>query len=905
MNIIVNPVNGQRYKLYSKQGKQLLKQLINNYNTIKKGGMDPSSSLSNLQSPPLPSPQSLDTLEQELEKINTLLNEAMRKKERTLIRKLHTNRDEVLRKINSLRAEDRAQSEALDTTNQCFDYTNRDYQDIISYLQENEENFVVYHNGKYTCQNLTNLKIQYKITRYGRVKDHYIWYKCYEANNSLDPTNVDKSEQFVKFPPYALFVKKPLWYPNNQIPFGSRIYHLEENGDKIPGLVSNDILDYLDTEHDPNQFLGSDHCNQKTYIQTYNLIDFVDRYNGDIILISQDNEFPHSKEIAKMSILILKKLFTTMHNPDFENLDGKQIRIFLPNINSEILTTILTFCKRVMEEPMSKIQMPIFKHSNKTLTKLDNHWKNLIKIEQLVKLLSTAIVMMIPHLINVTSSLIALQFKKHASTDSPEIISLLITQLAEHVDTIPFVLKAYFYESKLPNLKTVINNSNKEELQNKIKKIFTNLPRWQPQNKDELQTAVIEWSDGNQDEHGDINTWDTSKIKDMSGLFAEDKKFNDNISAWNVSNVTNMREMFFEAHAFNQHLNSWDVSKVTNMNSMFKNAKAFNQPLNNWDVSSVTNMVFMFTFAQAFNQPLNTHEVQNDDGTLYMAWDVSKVTNMSYMFMNARVFNQSLDSWNVSNVTNMEGMFTSTRAFNQSLNNWNVSNVTNMRDLFANAKAFNQPLNNWNVSKVTNMQELFNTAEKFNQPLDKWNVDNITNMSGMFANTLAFNQPLNIWKVSKVTNMSYMFMNARVFNQSLDSWNVSNVTNMEGMFTSTRAFNQSLNNWNVSNVTNMSFMFASALAFNQPLNSWNVSNVTDMGRMFRNARVFNQPLDSWNMSSVTNMRGMFHNAQAFNQHLDSWNVSLVTTNTKDMFSKSDMANNLPTWFHEPENPPTE
>ena len=70
---------------------------------------------------------------------------------------------------------------------------------------------------------------------------------------------------------------------------------------------------------------------------------------------------------------------------------------------------------------------------------------------------------------------------------------------------------------------------------------------FQPQTKEELQTAVDLWVDDNASAlatYGEINTWDVSLITDMSSVFENKNTFNDDISNWDVSNVTNMAYMF-------------------------------------------------------------------------------------------------------------------------------------------------------------------------------------------------------------------------------------------------------------------------------------------------------------------------------------------------------------------------
>ena len=239
--------------------------------------------------------------------------------------------------------------------------------------------------------------------------------------------------------------------------------------------------------------------------------------------------------------------------------------------------------------------------------------------------------------------------------------------------------------------------------------------------------------------YGEIGTWCTTGITDMSSLF-KDSYFNDDISGWDVSSVTDMSNMFDCAWFFDQPLDGWNVSSVTDMSSMFRSTR-FNQPLDGWDVGSVTTMEVMFTGAD-FNQSLN-------------GWNVSSVTNMAGLFYGAASFNQPIGEWKVGSVTTMDEMFSYATGFNQPLDGWDVSKVTLMGSMFRNqlasiifdveASTFNQPLNSWDVSMVTDMSYMFSYAIRFNQPLDGWNVSSVTSMYGMFADASGFNQNLCAW----------------------------------------------------------------------------------------------------------------------------------------------------------------
>jgi len=185
--------------------------------------------------------------------------------------------------------------------------------------------------------------------------------------------------------------------------------------------------------------------------------------------------------------------------------------------------------------------------------------------------------------------------------------------------------------------------------------------------------------------YGDISTWDTSKVTDMSYLFCGSASesaqcktaatgFNGDITKWDTSSVTSMKYMFHTASKFNQDLNSWNVVSVTNMEHAFAFASIFNQPLGAWNTRSVTNMAWMLCQAWKFNQPLET-------------WNTTSVKNMQWMFYNTFAFNQPLGAWNTSRVMNFEFMFAGApshqSSFDQSLAQWDTSRAKTMTGMFA------------------------------------------------------------------------------------------------------------------------------------------------------------------------------------------------------------------------------
>ena len=92
-----------------------------------------------------------------------------------------------------------------------------------------------------------------------------------------------------------------------------------------------------------------------------------------------------------------------------------------------------------------------------------------------------------------------------------------------------------------------------------------------PDTKEELQNAVNLWCENQEtatEKYGDINSWNVSKITDMSRLFYKKEHFNSDISNWDVSNVTDMSDMFGFALSFNQNIGSWNVRNVKHMSGI-------------------------------------------------------------------------------------------------------------------------------------------------------------------------------------------------------------------------------------------------------------------------------------------------------------------------------------------------
>lgn len=215
-------------------------------------------------------------------------------------------------------------------------------------------------------------------------------------------------------------------------------------------------------------------------------------------------------------------------------------------------------------------------------------------------------------------------------------------------------------------------------------------------NNANFHNAIIDWSNGSVT-YGDIITWDTSGVTDMSFAFHNMGGFNEDISGWNMGNVTNTQSMFQGASEFNQPIGNWTMNRVINTQSMFQGAEKFNQLINNWNME--------------------------------------EVTNMSSMFQDAKKFNKDIGSWYTPQLTNTNSMFQGAERFNVSINNWYVARVNTMVSMFENS-GISEPdfeLDLWIVRSVTNTSFMFKSTF-YNGDLSSWELLSLTNAEGMFQN---------------------------------------------------------------------------------------------------------------------------------------------------------------------------
>lgn len=149
---------------------------------------------------------------------------------------------------------------------------------------------------------------------------------------------------------------------------------------------------------------------------------------------------------------------------------------------------------------------------------------------------------------------------------------------------------------------------------------------------------------------GDI---DVSELDDLTYAFSiysgnkvqENKRTNfDGIETWNTSKVKKMLGVFAGCVNFNKDISMWDTSAVETMDVMFASCRKFNQPLGSWNTSKVQSLKGMFYRCDSFDQDLS-------------GWDTGRVKDMSYTFFKSKGFKHDISKWSTDSVKTDENMF--------------------------------------------------------------------------------------------------------------------------------------------------------------------------------------------------------------------------------------------------------
>jgi hypothetical protein len=79
-------------------------------------------------------------------------------------------------------------------------------------------------------------------------------------------------------------------------------------------------------------------------------------------------------------------------------------------------------------------------------------------------------------------------------------------------------------------------------------------------------------------------------VYDFRRTFYSGTNFDQPLNNRDISNATNLRAMFTYATNFNQPLDQWGdkLEHVQDISRLFQDTNKFNQNINNWDVSNIT-----------------------------------------------------------------------------------------------------------------------------------------------------------------------------------------------------------------------------------------------------------------------------------------------------------------------------
>lgn len=189
----------------------------------------------------------------------------------------------------------------------------------------------------------------------------------------------------------------------------------------------------------------------------------------------------------------------------------------------------------------------------------------------------------------------------------------------------------------------------------------------------------------------DMSGLNTTKTNDMSSMFESCTALtNDGVSSsikfkngnFTTSKVTNMSRMFANSGIKQLDFSAFDTSSLLNMSSMFTSCasleimefkgkinagsdltRLFSQcislkriDLSGLNTANTTNMSFMFNGCSSLTNDGNDSYIKFKNGdTSYFA--TNNVTDMTYMFSSSGIKNIDLSSFNTSSLTEMSGMF--------------------------------------------------------------------------------------------------------------------------------------------------------------------------------------------------------------------------------------------------------
>ncbi|TWP08105.1 BspA family leucine-rich repeat surface protein [TM7 phylum sp. oral taxon 351] len=268
----------------------------------------------------------------------------------------------------------------------------------------------------------------------------------------------------------------------------------------------------------------------------------------------------------------------------------------------------------------------------------------------------------------------------------------------------------------------------------------------------------------------DLRGWDVSNLAGSHLMFASTQIEHINLAGWNSHKLLDTSRMF-EGTVTLQSLDmtGMDTSKVKNMFGMFYLSALPNLDLTQLNTSSVTNMHSMFK------------QMSRISSLNFASFDTSNVTDFGEMFRGIVIGSRTLDvrSFNTSKATAMWMMFDGTNLIgNLDLSNFDTSHVGDMSNMFSNSVFLNSVnVSSFNTSAVVNMQGMF--YRTLGMPvinIANFNTANVQNMQDVFRETGAVTIKASaLFTTNSVIDSSRMFMDAvHLVGQNGTTYNAAN-----------------------------------------------------------------------------------------------------------------------------------
>ena len=290
----------------------------------------------------------------------------------------------------------------------------------------------------------------------------------------------------------------------------------------------------------------------------------------------------------------------------------------------------------------------------------------------------------------------------------------------------------------------------------------------------------------------DISGINTSRVKNMSQMFLAEYNIYEKIILGDIdtSNVENMSRMFASYGNYSPgqeveplDLSRFNTSKVKDMSGMFIGTHSPVIDLTHFDTSNVEIMSGMF------GENYNVKKIN------LAGLNVKKVRNVTNMFYNNSSPNQTtlkeinMSGWQLDSVTDLGRLFQSLIKLESiNLSNFSAKNAISMNEIFHNCSSLKDlNLSSFTIEKVVNMDNAFSDLDSLERiDLSGLNTSSVKSMSEMFMNRRTanlVNLDLSSFDISNVTDMYAMFSGQiKLQNLNLSSFNTQRVQTMQNMF---------------------------------------------------------------------------------------------------------------------------